>query len=69
MRIDVQKNRIEGWCNVPGWRGEQSVISFSAMHGKWSTASSMCLPSDIRAAKAVQECVAAAFAELEKVCA
>ena len=67
MRIDVKPNRIEGWCNIPGWRGEQSVIVFSTIQGKWHTASSMCLPSNIEAARIVQECVAAAFQELEKI--
>ena len=71
MRIVVEPNmiegRIEGWCDIPGWRGEQSVIVFSTIHGKWHVASSMCLPSDIEAAKIVQECVAAAFKELEKM--
>lgn len=71
MRIEVTPNqregRIEGWCNIPGWRNEQSVITFATIHGKWHVASSMCLPSDIEAAKIVQECVAAAFKELEKL--
>ena len=67
MRIEVKPNRIEGFCSIPGWRGEQSVIVFSTIQGKWHTASSMCLPSDIEAARVVQDCVAAAFRELEKV--
>ena len=67
MKIDVTPNRIEGWCNMPGWRGRHSVIVFSTIHGEWHTASSMCLPSDIEAAKIVHECIEAAFKELEKI--
>jgi len=64
MRIEVRENRVEGFCNIPGWRGEQSVIAFNTIHGKWHCASSMCLPSDIKSARAVQECVSMAFSVL-----
>lgn len=67
MRIEISKNRIEGFCNIPGWSGEQSVIVFSTIHGKWHTASSMCLPSDINSAVEVHKCVSAAFSELKKI--
>jgi hypothetical protein len=66
-RIEVTENRIEGWCDLPGWRYEQSVITFSTIHGVWHTGSSMCLPSDIGLARKVQECVAAAFEALEEI--
>jgi len=67
MRIDVKPNRIDGWCNIPGWRGEQSVIVFLTIQGKWHIASCMGLPSDIEAARVVHECVEAAFQELKKL--
>lgn len=67
MRIDVKPNRIEGWCDIPGWTLEQSVIVFSTINGKWHTASSMCLPSNIHAARVVHLCVSAAFEKLAEI--
>lgn len=67
MRIDVSQNRIEGWCNIPGWHGEQCVIVFSTIRGRWHVASSMCFPSDIKAAMIVHECVINAFNEFKKM--
>ena len=68
--VDESILRIEGVCDVNGFRGKVDVIAFSIMKGTWTTASSMCLPSDIVAAIQIQECVAAAFdrlAEVEKL--
>lgn len=67
MRIEVNKTRVEGWCNIPGWRGEQSVVAFTLLNGEWHTACSMCLPSDVHSAKIVNDCVTAAFAALQSV--
>ena len=67
MRIVVEKNRIEGFCEIKGWRGEQSVIAFSTIMGEWHTASSMCLPSDIDSAIMVSDCVSKVIEELKKV--
>ena len=67
MRIEVEDKRIEGFCNVKGFIGEMSVIVFIKNFDRWTTGCSMCLPSDIEAARQVQECVAAAFDELDKI--
>ena len=58
--------RIEGFCDIPGWVGEMSVITFSKVNGKWSLASSIALPSNIVRALAIKQCFDAAFAELDK---
>lgn len=67
MRIVVKDRRIEGFCEVKGFRGEMSVILFMKNLDEWTVGCSMCLPSDIVAARQVQECVAEAFNELSKL--
>ena len=66
MRIVTDENRIEGWCNVPEWKGEQMVISFNRLHDTWTVGMSMALPVSIESAAVVQECVTAAFATLRE---
>lgn len=67
MRIVVDENKIEGFQNVTGYKGEMSVITFLKNRGRWTVGSSMCLPSDMIAALQIQECVAAAFTALKEV--
>lgn len=66
MRVEVKNNRIEGFCNIPGWIGEQSVIVFSTIQGKWHTASSMCIPAKLDQAEVVMNCYIKAYEELKK---
>jgi hypothetical protein len=65
MRIEVTDGKIEGFCNVDGFIGEMSVITFLQNRDRWTTGSSMCLPSDINAAMQVADCVNAAIEELK----
>ena len=60
MRIESSEDRIEGFCDVDGFRGEMSVIVFTCRLGRWTTGSSMCLPSQATAALQVLECYDAA---------
>lgn len=65
MRIERKSDSIEGFCNP--WSDshrEISVIKFIKNNNKWTVASSMCMPSDIKAAIVIQECVDMAFYEL-----
>ncbi len=71
MRIQLIPNkiaptRIEGFCNIPSWQGEQSVISFIKMDHGWMMGASMGLPSNIDQALEVKRCFDAAFDALEK---
>ena len=61
MRIEKSEGRIEGFCQIPGWRNESSVISFMRNNDKWHVSSSTCLPTNIAQAKTVLECYQMAF--------
>jgi len=61
MRVEVSDDRIEGFCQIPRWVGEQSVISFIKNNGKWTVGCSMALPSDIGQADVVMECTMLAY--------
>ena len=67
MRVVVDDHRIEGFTEVEGFRRELSVISFMKNMGVWTTGSSMCMPSDLKAARQIHACVQAAFEELDKI--
>lgn len=60
-------DRIEGFCVIPTWPMEQSVIAFSRRGTQWTVASSMALPSQLDQAKVIKECFDQAFAELARV--
>jgi hypothetical protein len=64
-RLVVTKNRIEATftrgCSVT------TAIAFHVVMGKWSVATSMCMPSDIEEAKAVKECFDIAFDALSSM--
>lgn len=71
MRIQVtperDPNRIEGFCEIPGWPNEQSVISLIRNRDRWTVGSSMAFPSDIEQARAIMECYNKAFETLDKI--
>lgn len=71
MRIQVtperDPNRIEGFCEIPGWRNEQSVISLIRNRDRWIVGSSMAFPSDIEKARVIMECYNKAFETLDKI--
>lgn len=60
-------NRIEGFCTIPSWPREQSVISFSRRGKEWTVASSIALPSKLDQAQAIKQCFDQAFEALEKI--
>lgn len=67
MRIEVTENRIEGWCDLPGWEKEQSVIAVLKNIEGWAIGSSMCLPADIETATEVVACYVKVMVILLKV--
>lgn len=71
IRIEVtperDPNRIEGFCTIPSWPGEQSVIKFSRLGKKWMVASSIALPSNLDQAHAIKQCFDQAFNALESI--
>jgi hypothetical protein len=47
---------VQHYCNgqpnrISGWYGNTEVFSVHIVMGKWSTATSTCLPSDVQLAK------------------
>lgn len=65
--FDDEIGRIEGFCHIPGWRGEDSVIAITKNMGGWNMGSSMCLPSNTDAAKVVLDTYNAAFKALAEI--
>lgn len=63
MRIEVSYNKtqVSGYCSHPSWKGEDLVIGFNKIYGKWSTGTSRCLPSDLESAKIILECMNKTF--------
>lgn len=71
MRVVVSPernpDRIEGFCEIPGWRGEQSVISLLRRGDEWTVGSSMALLSDLNQSKEVMACYNKVFETLEEI--
>lgn len=69
MRIEVNHNKtqVTGYCTHPSWRGEDCVIGFNKMFGKWSVGTSRCLPSDLESAKIILECFNKAFEKVKEL--
>lgn len=60
-------NRIEGFCEIPGWPNEQSVISLLRRGDTWTVGSSMAMLSDIDQAKEIMACYNKVFETLESL--
>lgn len=60
-------DRIEGFCRIPGWPNEQSVISLLRRGDTWTVGSSMALLSDIHQAEVIMECYNKVFETLREV--
>jgi len=65
MKSTVTTDRIEVRAQLNGWRGEDIIVILHKLGNKWSTGSSMCLPSDESNARIVVEAYVKAFAELD----
>ena len=65
MKSTVTTNRIEVTAHLNGWRGDDTIVVLHKIGRKWTTGSSMCLPSDESNARIVVEAYAKAFAELD----
>ena len=63
---EQEPNRIEGFCNIPPWPSEQSVIAFTRSGNQWHISSSIGLPANLDQAFAIKQCFDLAFKELEK---
>lgn len=50
-KIHVVTNITHAPTRISGWYGNTEVFSIHIVMGKWSTATSTCLPSDIELAK------------------
>lgn len=59
--------RIEGYCQIPSWPREQSVIAFTRLGDQWMLASSMALPSKLEQALVVKKCFDRTFEVLAEV--
>lgn len=64
---DRDPNRIEVFCKIPGWPGEQLVISLVRRGDTWTVGSSMSLLSNLEQAMAIQDCYSKAFEALANV--
>lgn len=60
-------DRIEGFCTIPSWPREQSVIAFTRRGKEWTLASSIALPSKLDQAMAIKKCFDQAFEALEMI--
>ena len=68
MRIEVTSNRIEGFCQISRFRGEQKVISINKLpSGEWFVNEPYCLTDGIEDARIMLECQHAAFEALDEI--
>lgn len=67
MIPEHEPTQIKGYCQIPGWQGEQEVISLSRNFDRWVMGMSMAMPSDIEQARVVNDCYNRVFEALDKL--
>jgi hypothetical protein len=63
----VKDGRIEARYKRNELDSPITAIAFGVIMGKWTVATSMCLPSNIEEAKTAKECFDLAFDALDKI--